>query len=217
MTEKDILDIFKSNGILTAADEENIKKYIFPSATRLCCFKAGDVIYSPKSRKKRIGIVISGKVIASSETTLLKIIPPNDIFGIANLYSKDVFPSTITARSEARVLLIDEAAFKALIENDAKLLNSYLCFMSNKIVYLNKKICSLTAGNTAKKLAAFLLDNQCDGTYSLPASISALADMLNVGRASLYRAMDVLVDEGLIERKGKTILILDKNSLFKFI
>ena len=139
------------------------------------------------------------------------------MFGIANLYSKDVFPSTITARSDAKILFIDETAFKKLIENDAKLLSSYLCFMSNKIVYLNKKICSLTAGNTAKKLAAFLLDNECDGTYSLPSSISALADMLNVGRASLYRAMDVLIEERLIERNGKTIIIPDKNSLLKFI
>ena len=108
-------------------------------------------------------------------------------------------------------------AFKRLLENDTKLLNSYLEFMSDKIVYLNKKICSLTAGSTSKKLASFLLDNQCNNAYTLTASISTLADMLNVGRASLYRAMDVLIDNGLIQRNGKTILLLDKNALLNFI
>ena len=217
MLEKDILCYFANNRILGYADVKNIKRYITLDSVRLCDFRAGDVIYSPKSQDKCVGIVISGKVVASSDNTLLKVIPPNDLFGIANLYSEDCFPSTITAKSIAKVLFIDEAAFKALIENDTELLKVYLRILSNKIVYLNKKITSLTAGNTEKKLAAFLIDNQCDGTYSLPVPISALADMLSVGRASLYRAIDSLAEAGLILRDRKTITILDKNALLKLI
>ena len=217
MIEKDIFFIFSNNKILRVADKENIKKYILPSSVDIRNFHSGDVIYSPGNSKKCIGIVISGKVVASSENALLKVIPENDMFGIANLYSDDGFPSIITARSTASVLFIEEKAFKELLENDIQLLKAYLEFMSNKIVYLNKKISSLTAGSTEKKLAAFLIDNECGGVYSLPVSISALADMLSVGRASLYRAMDSLATEGLIIRNGKTITIPDKNALLHFI
>ena len=40
-----------------------------------------------------------------------------------------------------------------------------------------------------------------------------LANTLDVGRASLYRAFDKLESEGLIIKDGKTITVLDKNTL----
>ena len=217
MTDTNIFSVFAKNQILSHASEKSIKKYIVSSAVRTEEFHSGDVIYSPQSSRKVIGIVLSGKVTASSENALLKVIPENDLFGIANLYCDDGFPSVITARSSARILFIEEQSFKSLLENDPALLKAYLSFLSNKIVYLNKKIYSLTAPNAEKKLAVFLIDNQRDGEFICSVSMSALAQMLGVGRASLYRAMDTLADEGLIIRDGKSIKIPDKNALINFI
>lgn len=217
MTPENILVYFSKNKILCYADKKNILKYLPDSCVSLYEYRSGDIIYSPQSKKKYVGIVISGKVVALSENALLKIIPENDIFGIANLYSDDSYPSTITAKTTASVLLIEEEAFKSLLENDSSLLRAYISFMSNKIVYLNKKISSLTAGSAEKKLAVFLMDNHHDGIYTTPSSISCLADMINVGRASLYRAIETLSEEGLIIRQGKNIIIKDKNALLKYI
>lgn len=216
MTPESILLYFSQNQILSHAKEKNIRKYLTQNSVALVEYRSGDIIYSPQSSKKCIGIVVSGKVAALSENALLKIIPVNDLFGIANLYSDDNYPSTITAKTAASVLLIDAKDFKELLENDASLLRAYLSFMSNKIVYLNKKISSFTAGSTERKLAVFLSDNQQAGVYTLPTSISSLAEMINVGRASLYRAMDTLSEEGLIVRDGKNIIIKDKNALLKY-
>ena len=217
MTPENITLCFSRNGILRYADEKNIKRYLTEDSVSLGEYRSGEVIYSPQSPRKCVGIVLSGRVAALSDNALLRMIPENDLFGIANLYSNDGYPSTITAKTAASVLLIEEGAFKALLENDSALLRAYLSFMSNKIVYLNKKISSLTAGSAEKKLAVFLADNQQDGVYALPTSISSLADMLNVGRASLYRAMDTLSEEGLILREGKNIVIKDKNALLKYV
>ena len=216
MTPENILLCFSRNGILCNAEERNITEYITDSCVTQGHYRSGDVIYSPESSKKCVGIVLSGKVAALSENALLKIISENDIFGIANLYSQDSYPSTIVAKTAAEVLLIEEGAFKALLENDSNLMKTYLSFMSNRIVYLNKKIASLTAGSAEKRLAVFLVDNQQDGVYSLTTSISSLADMINVGRASLYRALEALSEEGLILREGKNIIIKDKNALLKY-
>ena len=38
-------------------------------------------------------------------------------------------------------------------------------------------------------------------------SMTELAGRLNIGRASLYRVMDRMVDDGIIERSGKTIFV----------
>ena len=88
--------------------------------------------------------------------------------------------------------------------------------MSRKIVFLNKKISTLTAGTTEKKLALFLAENQHDGEFSQRISMTAIAEILSVGRASLYRALDSLEAEGLIHRNGKSIFIPDKNALLNF-
>ena len=216
MTSEEILSGFSGNSILRNADLENIKKYIGDDEAWTGTYRSGEVIYSSESREKCIGIVLSGKVAARSDNALLTIIPKGGIFGIANLYSDDSYPSTIIAKTASTVLLIEESGFKRLLENDGGLLRAYLSFMSNRIVYLNRKISALTAGSAEKKLAVFLADNQQDGVYTLPASISSLANMISVGRASLYRAMDSLEEEGIIERDGKRIIIKDKNALLGY-
>ena len=136
------------------------------------------------------------------------------MFGVANLYSEDQpFISMITANGNCQVLFIDANAFCDLIERDSVAMRSYLAFLSKKIIFLNKKISTLTAGSTEKKLAFFLAENQHDGTFSQHVSMLAIAETLNVGRASLYRALDTLEAHGLIHRDGKTIFIPDINAL----
>ena len=85
--------------------------------------------------------------------------------------------------------------------------------MSKKVVYLNRKISTLVAGSAEKKLVAYLLEVEFDSVCSLNVSMSSLADMLNVGRASLYRAIDDLENRGLIKKNGKMIIISDHEAL----
>ena len=136
------------------------------------------------------------------------------MFGVANLYANEMpFISVITAKSACRILFIDAEAFRALLERDTDAMRAYLKFMSQKIVFLNKKISTLTAGTTEKKLAFFLAENQHEGEFSSRIPMTAIAESLNIGRASLYRALDSLEAQGLIRRDGKTILIPDKDAL----
>ena len=46
-------------------------------------------------------------------------------------------------------------------------------------------------------------------------SISDIAVMLNMGRASLYRALDKLSAEGIISKDGRRIKIINKSKLKK--
>jgi CRP-like cAMP-binding protein len=223
-----ILDIFtikqalRQTAILGAASEQNIEKYLTEEKLTLIEVAAGEQILSPLTKGKHVGILLSGTAVASpgtsSQHALLKVIDKGDIFGIANLYAQTaVFPSTICAKTACTVLFIDGEAFMALIENDRQALISYLGFLSDRVVYLNRKISTLTAGDTEKKLASFLAKNERDGEFSQSISMSALADMLNIGRASLYRALDALSASGLIVRQGKKILIPDKNALLNLL
>ncbi len=218
MLSAEALQIFQKNRILSAASEKNIQKYFSAGSIEFCAYVGGELIYSPLSEKRRVGILLSGSAnvlpVGGEDNAMLKILCPEEMFGVANLYSPELdFPSVITARTACRVLFIDGEAFSLLIENDKSALRAYLSFLNNKIGYLNKKISTLTAPTAEKKLALFLAENECGGALQGNISMSAVADMLGVGRASLYRALDSLAAEGLIIKDGKKILIPDKNAL----
>ena len=176
--------------------------------------------------KKIISLILSVIILAScfslsayaenkgDEKTLLKTMGVGEIFGIANLYAEDVcFPSVIIADKKATVLFIDGDAFKSFIENDSSALKCYLRFLSQKIVYLNKKIATFSASSAESKLAIYLTEYSKEDSFSLSISMSELAKTLGLGRASLYRALDKLVASELIARDGANIRIIDREDL----
>ncbi len=222
MLSSEIYGYLKNNSILSHANDKNIDKYFSDQCVFIEDFSAGLIICSPQTKDINVGIIVFGNAIVepshSKDNSLLKMLYKNDMFGIANLYSTDQpFPSIIKAKNQVKVLFIKGDAFRRLIENDQGALQAYLGFMSNKIMYLNKKIATLTAGSTEKKLAFYLAENECSGIFVTSLSMSAIADILNVGRASLYRALDSLAKDGLIVRDGKSIMIPDKNALLNYI
>ena len=52
-----------------------------------------------------------------------------------------------------------------------------------------------------------------NNVVSLNISLSQLAKSLNLGRASLYRAMEKMEQDQIISRDKKTICILDRQAL----
>lgn len=218
MISKEIFDFIMNDKILGQADQNNLRTVFNDDNIFKKQFKNSEVIYSPDYDQKLVGIIIEGRATAepinANEKVLLRVLSPMDMFGIANLYAPDQpFISVIVARGNCCVLFIKASAFCSLIEQDAGAMHAYLEFMSKKIIFLNKKISTLTAGSTEKKLALFLAENQHNGKFSQRISMMAIAETLSVGRASLYRALDFLESQGLIQRDGKEILIPDKNAL----
>ncbi len=193
-------------------------QYINSNTASVKEYSPNTIAYSSRNEYMQVAFVISGtaKVYMgdSEESALIRTLNAGDMFGIANLYDEDEpFPSYIITATDAKILFISGEAFKAFIENDSTAMKNYLSLLSKKIVYLNRKLATLTAGSAEKKLASYILENATDNVFSPPSSLSELACILQMGRASLYRAMDNLVDNRLIEKQGKKIIILDNQNL----
>ena len=112
---------------------------------------------------------------------------------------------------------IDEEFFEELeelLETDKKFLYNYLGFLSGRICYLNQKIRYLTAGSAERKLALYL-SSFGEETVELDASLSSLSELLDIGRASLYRAFDTLIADGYIQKDGRTIHLLDVDAMIQ--
>lgn len=208
----------KKNIIFKNAVDANVAKYIPSESFYFKDFAADEEICSPSTETVPVGIIVSGKASISSadggRNVLLRTIGAGAVFGISTLYSEDeTFPTKIYAKQHSKILFIEPSALRALIENDKEAMKGYMTFLNGRIIYLNKKINAFTAGSAERRVALFLADNETDGVYSSDVSLTALSDMLDIGRASLYRAFDRLEESGFIERAEKTIIIKDKRAM----
>ncbi|MBO5938110.1 MAG: Crp/Fnr family transcriptional regulator [Clostridia bacterium] len=215
----ELLSILRAHPVFASLTPSAVVRYFSGGTCEIVSFGVHEVAYSPSTERVRIGILLSGKArVETDAQALVKSLRSGELFGIANLYAEDEpFPTSIVTTSPAKILFLDGDAVKKLIEGEPEILKNYLAFQSRKIVYLNRKITTLTAGSAEKKLAVFLLDYEQDGIFIPPCPMSRLAELLGMGRASLYRAIDALCDEGLIEKQGKTILLQNKDALLRLI
>lgn len=184
-----------------------------------CCavdFEEGDVILSQNEISHKAGIFLSGEAVATtaddSKNALLRFFEASDFFGIANLFTNESYVSSIRAKKRCRVFFFTEEAIRELLETDRTFLYNYLGFLSSRICYLNRKIRYLTAGSAERRLALYLSSFEKD-TIELDASLSSLSELLDIGRASLYRAFDTLIADGYIEKKGRTIQLLNPDAM----
>ena len=203
----------KENIIFKNASDEKILEYITDKDFYFKDFASDAEIISPDIEDNPIGIMISGRasIVSAdgSRRVLLRTISHGAVFGISTLYAKDSgFPTKITAKRPSRILFIRPDALRSLIENDRGAMTGYMTFLSNKII-------AFTAGSAERRLSLFLADNEIDGVYSADISATALSDMLDIGRASLYRAFDRLEAAGFIERRDKSIIIKDKQAMLE--
>lgn len=166
---------------------------------------------------KGLGILLSGKAAIygrnGGKRVLLNRISDSDVFGAATVF----FPereavSTVVAMSKCHVLFIERSVLETIIENDFVVASAYIAFLSERIYFLNRKIIGFTAKNADAAFADYLL-RAADENGELSVNMSRIASTLDIGRTTLYRAVDTLESEGAVVHDGKKIKILDRELL----
>ena len=209
------------NPLFTDLPTDYIEKCFSKESTVVKDIPADTLAYSSQSSSLQVAIILKGaaRVYSDSqeERSLIRTLNKGDVFGIANLYGEgEPFPTQIVTATNSTILFIDEDHFKDFLEGHPTATRNYIRFLSTRIVFLNKKIATLSAGNAERRLAAHIYEHQVDGIFKA-SSLSELANILGIGRASLYRGVDVLIDNGLVEKQGKTFTIKNEDELKKFI
>ena len=180
-------------------------------------FVKGQVLYSPEHFRKELACVLSGQVLVTKGdgALVVSLLQPADLFGAAALFNSEAeYVSTLTARSRCIVLFLTQDSVRQLIDSQPRFRGNYIRYLSCRIRFLSDKIDSLIQGSGEKKLSCFLLRQMdADGQVRLGCSMTELAARLNIGRASLYRELQKLEDRGILTRQGKSILILQPETL----
>ena len=214
---KDLQKIFKTS-LFEKTDTVKAERIFAEYGCQSADFCDGEIILSPQTEKKAVGIILSGQAFVTtpdpSRKTLLRFLDTGGTFGIASLFSDEPYISIIRAHGACRVFLLPEDAVRCLLETDSAFLYRYLGFLSGRIRFLNRKIGYLTAGSAERRLALYLVSLGKE-TVRLEASISSLSELLDVGRASLYRAFDRLTEDGYLQKNGRTLTLLDADAMLR--
>lgn len=170
----------------------------------------GEQIYTPMHSRRALAMVLEGHVRVWQGRVPMNDLLPGDVFGVAALFGTDeAYPSTVVAESDCRILYIPQETVVRWMKEVPTVAQNYVGFLSDRIRFLNRRLSTLTAGQTDGKLWRYLLAHRdANGMVTLTDGMGELAERLDMSRSSLYRSLDSLTQMGKIRRQRRTIIIL---------
>lgn len=192
-------------------------------SSELHTYGAGEYI---RRNSPCLPVIISGCAAvlgrnSEKNSVVLRLLKSGSVFGVSGLFNDDGESiSIIRAEKSTEALLIPQSVISELIHKNGDFAEGYIRLLGAKIRYLGTRIEAFTAGSAESRLAKHLLTLVCVEDRSegereivLECSLSRLADMLNIGRASLYRAIDALTEKGFITHTDRRITVKDSDAL----
>ncbi|MPM43728.1 hypothetical protein SDC9_90405 [bioreactor metagenome] len=197
-------------------DASIMRKMLAQNGARVENYEAGAMIYDPAKYEKCLGIILEGgakvtKARGGHGVLAISMLHKGDMFGAATLFNAlGKYFTQITATGRCRALILSESLLRDAFKEEFKLTENYIEYLSGRIYFLNRKIESFTGVSVTAKLRGFIMDRADErGQVTLEMPLTTLAQTLGVGRASLYRALDEMIENGEIERDGKRIILKD--------
>ena len=177
-------------------------------------FDSGQTLYRPHQFARCLGVLLSGGIRVTRDALAISVLAPGDLFGAAALFNdREDYATTLTACAPCRVILLTQELVSRLMDENPRVRDNYIRYLSGRIRFLSGKIRALSANSTEGKLKQYLLTTLHPGQTRLACPASELAHRLGISRASLYRVFDTLESQGLIRREGRSILVPDLKAL----
>ncbi len=194
--------------------DEKEKNEIISTFSKPVSFKKGDTIYSSHNFKAAVGYIIKGSATAASDNkneTHLKTFSKGMSFGVAALFGGgECYISKITAKTDSEVLFVTEAELTKLFEKYPQTAINYITFLSEKVRFLNKKLNVISCSGTENTVFKYLtsLADQNSEIHNFK-NMSLVSKTLGISRASLYRALNDLEQNGYIIKENNYIKVIN--------
>lgn len=182
-------------------------------------YRPGETVVKAGECFAAIGIVTEGCLAVTRQgerrPVIHRTLGPGEVFGVSSLFGGgEGFPTTVTAREPTTVLFLGEGEVRRHLAAYPQAAEAYITLLTQKIRFLNRRLDTLAGRSAEERVASYLLVHAGEG---LPLTKSALASLLGLGRASLYRILDLFEENGLIRVLRDTIEVPDGTALELFI
>ena len=186
-------------------------------------FARDRIIYAPDHYRRRVGFVVNGECTVERERSegdriVLNTLTKYGSFGIMTVLSgNDEYPTLIRTVRATEIMFIDGDDMLSIIKKYPTVAMNVIRFLAGRVSFLNEKLNTFSEKSTLTKLANHLLKQYKATGEHVRVAKSKLATEIGVGRASLYRDLDRLTEEGFITVLSKEIIINDPKGLERII
>lgn len=194
------------------------------AACRLIRLTKGALLFHEGETAQGFYVVQSGTIALSrvsfeGKEQVISLFRPYDCFAEATLTTLETYPANATALESSQVVLVSKNAFRGFISAKPDLAMSMLASMSLHLKHLVQMIEDLKFKQIECRLANWLLrqaearSDVIEMTYSK----KVLASRLGVTSETLSRAFARFRNEGLITVESKTITLLDRAGIERYL
>ena len=214
-----MIDILTETALFRDIDELKFNELIRKSPPQTLTFKRGDKVFPINEYEAGIGIIVEGKcdicrTHCNGGRTIINSITKKDTFGVLSVFSQEDFPTEIYANVNTEIAFFTKKQVLNLIEICPTFSLNLINFLVNRVVFLNQKVATFSIGSVDARLASYLLyESSTNNSLTFTLNYKKTAEKINSARASVYRAIDSLENEGYIKADGKEITILNKTAL----
>ena len=185
-------------------------------------FRSDDLIYDFSSPKNdAVGIVERGcaaliRIDEEGVATVMEELGPGGVFGRTLAFAGSSGDSLqVVCRTPCDVLFIDYPHILKRCENACNhhsvLVQNMLRLMSDKAQALSQRVDVLSRRSIREKLLCYfrqLSEQAGSNTFTLPFSLSTLADYIATDRSAMMRELKRLREEGAIRSDGRQFTLL---------
>lgn len=175
-----------------------------------------------------VGVILEGEVMVAKENSagrrvIMMTLGAGDMFGEMVAFSGErKWPATVIAQRDGKVMFLPPEKIvgncRRQCPSHRLLITNMLKVVSDRALFLNKKMEYLSMKSMRGKICAFLLEQykRCGTTtFLMPLNRNEWADFLNVARPSLSRELGKMREEGIIDFHRASVKIMNLEAMLE--
>jgi CRP/FNR family transcriptional regulator len=193
--------------------------------TTICAewdYPKGATVFLEGDRARGFYLVASGlvkifKLAFDGKEQILHIFGPGEVFGEVPVFVGGNYPANAVTLEASRIVFFPKDEFLSLIGREPQIALNMLADMSLRLKRFTHLIENLSLKEVPSRLAAYILflleDKRGEAEVRLQISKGHLASVLGTIPETLSRIFNRLTSEGVIEVKGRNIVVLNRARL----
>jgi CRP-like cAMP-binding protein len=183
------------------------------------------IVYYEGDSITGIYLILSGRVKAiklneDGRELVTGMYGSEDYLGIQAMLSGDHYNETVEAIEDTAICLIPKDIVNQLLDNYTDIGQKFIKVLSSNLIEKEEQLLQLAYHSVRKRMAEILIrlakiHNDSDEISQIRISREDLASMAGMATETVSRTLSDFKDEGIIEKKGSVIQILDQSKLLK--
>ncbi len=206
--------------LLTPGEQKLMK-----SGMKLTQYARNELIYKEGERPDRLLCVISGKVKIyrngfGGRHQIIRVLRPVQYFGYRASMAHEPYVTAAAGFEPSTICSFPMSIVSKILEKNTRLAQFFIAELATDLGISDRRTVSLTQKHVRGRLAESLLYlkdiygiNAMDQSLCIRLTREDLADLSNMTTSNAIRTLTAFAEEGLVEIKGKSIIITNEAEL----